>query len=361
MNYWLDSDTLKAHSLDGRQFMDFRESTLTNGMRIIEAYNSSGLTFTLLPDRGMDIWSASYNGMPLTWISPNSPHPSDYGQSWLRLFNGGLLTTCGLTHVGPPEKDSISGEQRDLHGNYTRTRASRITFGAHADTMHLSCAVHEGRLFGEELQLTRTITLQRGLPEIHLRDVVTNLSDMPQPLMVLYHCNLGYPLIQEGAQMVVASDVYPRDDTARSGAKTWDRYEAATPAYAEQVFFHHVKQNASQQAFAAVLNDTFGIWFEWQTETMPYLTQWKNTRQGSYVCGIEPGNCIPEGQNAARDAGRLVMLAPGESQAFHLRLSIIDGADAIRKCRERIAYIQNTGSPVEQCNLSGYQKFTEQN
>ncbi len=107
---FLTREEVERHSLDMRQFIDFRQATLPNGMRIIEAYNASGLTFTILPDRGMDIWTAHYNGVPLTWISQGSPHPADFGQSWLRQFNGGLLTTCGLTHVGPPEKDDISGE-----------------------------------------------------------------------------------------------------------------------------------------------------------------------------------------------------------------------------------------------------------
>jgi hypothetical protein len=62
-------DELRKHSVDMRQFIDFRESTLPNGMRIIDCYNSSGLTFTLLPDRGLDIWTAHYKGIPLTWIS----------------------------------------------------------------------------------------------------------------------------------------------------------------------------------------------------------------------------------------------------------------------------------------------------
>lgn len=69
----LTRDEVERHSLDMRQFIDFRQATLPNGMRIIEAYNSSGLTFTLLPDRGMDIWMAHYKGVPLTWISQGSP------------------------------------------------------------------------------------------------------------------------------------------------------------------------------------------------------------------------------------------------------------------------------------------------
>src|SRR5215207_122913 len=128
MTDWLKRELIEKHSLDMRQFMDFRESTLPNGTRIIEAYNSSGLTFILLPDRGMDIWTAHYNGMPLTWIAPGSPHPPDYGKGWMSLFNGGLLTTCGLTHVGPAE------DGRDIHGNFSRQRAQITQIERSKDT-----------------------------------------------------------------------------------------------------------------------------------------------------------------------------------------------------------------------------------
>ena len=49
---WLDRAALDRHSVDRRQWMDFREAVLPDGQRIIDAYNSSGLTFTVLPDRG---------------------------------------------------------------------------------------------------------------------------------------------------------------------------------------------------------------------------------------------------------------------------------------------------------------------
>src|SRR5262245_2437740 len=121
-----DRPTVEKHSLDMRQFIDFRQATLPNGLRTVEVYNGSGLTFTLLPDRGLDIWTAHYKGKPLTWISQGSPFPPDFGQSWLRQFNGGLMTTCGLTHAGPPETDDQTGEIRDLHGKFTRLRAGSL-------------------------------------------------------------------------------------------------------------------------------------------------------------------------------------------------------------------------------------------
>jgi len=351
MSDWLDDDLMDKHSLDMRQFMDFRESRLPNGMRIIEAYNSSGLTFTLLPDRGMDIWSAQYKGMPLTWLAPGSPHPPDYGASWLRIFNGGLLATCGLTHVGPPE------DGRDIHGNYTRLQAHHIAqTGFENRALILAGSVVQSQLFSEQLQLKRRYSMRLGQPIIEIRDQVSNIGDQPAPFMLLYHCNLGYPLIREGTELIVASDVYPRDDEAQAGVETWNRYTAAAPDYAEQVFFHRVKQEHNQTR-AALLNEDMGLKFAWDTDQLPYLTQWKNTRQGIYICGIEPGNCLPEGQNAARESGRLLMLQPGETHDFSLTLSVLDGADALQQCRQEIQQLQANGRLVANSNFSGYTKY----
>ncbi|MDQ7026363.1 MAG: aldose 1-epimerase family protein [Anaerolineae bacterium] len=346
---WLNHDLINKHSLDMRQFIDFRESTLPNGMRIIDAYNSSGLTFTILPDRGMDIWTAHYNGMPLTWISSGSPHPPDYGQSWLSLFNGGLLTTCGLTHVGAPE------DGRDIHGNYTRQRATAVSSDMKNQVMRLKSTLHQSRLFGEQFEVTRTYTLNLGKTAIHVSDEITNIGDEPTPFMLLYHCNVGYPLVREGTELLVASDIYPRDDDALSGVETWQTYEGASVGYPEQVFFHHAKQDNTHTAQAALFNEDIGLKFAWKTDTLPYLTQWKNTRQGIYVCGIEPGNCIPEGQNAARESGRLVMLQPNETQSFDLTIEVLDGAEAIQQCRAAIERLQTDGTPVADCNLAGYE------
>lgn len=360
---WLNRHSVEKHSLDMRQFADFRLSTLPDGSHIIEAYNASGLTFTLLPDRGMDIWSASYNGMPLTWIAPGSPHIPDWGQSWLTQFNGGLLTTCGLTHTGPPETDPDTGEQRRLHGDYTRLRAQNITVQSgwldkDRYELRLNADIYQTSLFGEQLHLNRQISLVAGEPNLHLRDTVTNMGDTPAPLMILYHCNLGYPLIHEGAELLVNSTVYPRDQDGWSGATNWNHYHAAQTAYAEQVFFHHVRHDSEKgRASAAVVTENLGLAFDWQTDTLPYLTQWKNTRQGIYVSGIEPGNCIPEGQNSARQHDRLVTLVPGAVQRFQLRLSILAGTDATGAYRETLAGTSDRLLPIPGCNLSDYQAY----
>lgn len=355
-----DREILQKHSVDIRQFMDCRESTLPNGMRILDVYNGSGLHFTILPDRGMDIWTAHYNGLPLTWISQGAPHPPDYGSNWLRQFNGGLLTTCGLTHVGPPEEDDITGENRDIHGNFTRLRATNIAVNVVSDfkqnlqALKISGTLAEGRLFGEQMLLQRLYWVKLGEPQINITDVVTNLSDKPTPFMLLYHFNVGYPLVREGTKLhLPAVKSAPRDAAAKVGFDTWPDYSAAIPDYAEQVFYHHTKSDEGKTQ-VVLANPDFGVELAWATNTLPYFTQWKNVRQGIYVSGIEPGNCIPEGQNAARKNGRLVMLQPNETRYFETHLTVLGDAEAIQNSLNQIEQIQMNGTPTEHCKLDEF-------
>lgn len=347
----LSRAAVEQYSVDLRQFIDFRQSTLPGGQRVIDGYNSSGLTFTLLPDRGLDVWLAAYNGRPLTWISQNAPHAPDFGTAWTRQFNGGLLVTCGLRHVGPPEQDERNGEFRDLHGDFSRLPAAHIAVrGGWQDgryTLELSGVVAEALLFGEQLRLTRTLRMALGEPSLEIVDVVENLYDTPAPLMLLHHFNFGYPLVQEGVQLHVATkQVRPRDMTARAAFGSWEHYQPATPRHLEEVYFHQVFAGEDGRAVAALASDDFGLQIEWDAAHEPYLTQWKNYRRGIYVCGVEPGNCVPEGQNRARRAGRLVLLEPGEQHTFRNQLTVLPDAEAVGAMRNRVAALRTGGTPV---------------
>lgn len=407
---------LERHSVDMRQFIDFRQSTLANGMRIIEAYNSSGLTFTILPDRGMDIWTAHYKGIPLTWISQGSPHPPDFGQTWLQQFNGGLLTTCGLTHVGPPEKDDVTGEVRGLHGDYTRLRAQDIWIdrehqggwreikkdftgfseifeeffakrsqeqGENAsverkfDTvteftpytlynLALHGTIYQSSLFGEQLRIERSIYQTLGDPGFGLSDTIINMGDRPVPLMLLYHINLGFPLIQAGTRLYAQHEnVYPRDAAAKAGYATWSRYEAASAGYPEQVFYHHMRgfpygdNHASTRVLVTNESEDFGLYLHWEAKNLPYFSQWKNTRQGLYVNGIEPANCVPEGLNAARMNNRLTFLEPGQHIETNWGLDVLDDVDKIKAHIDTVQRFQRKGTPLPNCHLDDYAQFAE--
>lgn len=149
-------------------------------------------------------------------------------------MNGGLLTTCGLTHVGAPETDDETGEYRDFHGNYTRLRVPSISVDVSENARQISLrgTVAEAVLYGVQLRLQRRYTLTLGVPEIVIEDVVTNLSDQTAPLMLLYHFNFGYPLVAAGTRLATASvRAYPGNPAAQKNSNSWPEYGAATPEY----------------------------------------------------------------------------------------------------------------------------------
>lgn len=358
-----NEELLKQYSADMRQFVGARECTL-NGQRALHLYNAVGLEFIVLPDRGFDIWDARYKGIPLTWLAPGSPHPPDWGAGWLRGFNGGLLTTCGLTHVGPAEIDDLTGERSDIHGNYTRLRAENYQVDGTWEytqpkddvnyfEIRYSAKVQDKSFFGTQLTLTRTYFLNLQHPDIGIIDVITNDGDTPAPFMLLYHFNLGFPLIHEGTRLYSSGKVYPRDSTARAGIKSWQLYDAPLAAYPEQVFYHHLRSKGDRTD-VLVGDDALAIQLSWETKSLPYFTQWKNTRLHQYVNGIEPGNCIPEGRNAARRAGRLKMLQPGEVVDTYLKIDILDSPERIGHSRQGIASLDEDGKSIPTCFLSDY-------
>jgi len=94
------------------------DNGLAKGTRIAWVNTGTGLRYKVVIDRALDIVDAFYNQYSLAWLSHaglTSPRPdANRGLEWLYSFGGGLLTTCGLTHVGGPETDEFG--ERGLHG-----------------------------------------------------------------------------------------------------------------------------------------------------------------------------------------------------------------------------------------------------
>ena len=171
------------------------------GSRIAWINTGSGLRFKVAIDRGMDIADAFFNQYNLAWLSRlglTAPQPlSDSGINWLRTFGGGLVTTCGLTHIGGPETDEYG--ERGLHGRISNLPAeieSVIQPDPTRGKMEMSITgiIKEIQPLGIQLELKRTISATLGIPVIRLQDEVVNVGNIPAPHMILYHCNFGWPL-----------------------------------------------------------------------------------------------------------------------------------------------------------------------
>ncbi len=308
----------------------------SRGMRILTVRTGSGLEFTVAPDRFMDVIDARFNGASLAWISPaGAVHPAYYepsGNGWLQTFGGGLLTTCGLTQVG--EANQYGGVELGLHGRASTIPAEEVSYASHWEGDQLEWIIRgtmrEARLFGDVLVCHREIRAQWGSSKLRITDTVENQGYERSPLMVLYHCNLGYPLVDAGARVVVNSErVEARDAEAQQGLDAWSHIGPPVAGWREQVFVHSVRPGANGWTSAAIVNPAFrhragiGLALRWRVAELPYLMQWKMLGEGAYVMGLEPANCHVLGRTAEGAAGRLQYLLPGASQSFALELEVL--------------------------------------
>ena len=296
-------------------------------------WSGNGLRFQVNADRTLDLSYCEFEGLPLAWRSPaGDVHPAYYepaGLGWLRSFAGGLLTTCGLDQFGSPSEDGETA--LGLHGRISNTPADQVNHRAYWDgeayQLEINGEIRQAALFGENLVLRRQIRTSLGSNCIRIDDVVTNEGFETSPHMLLYHFNLGFPLVSEHSHLYLTSDeTLPRDEAARPGLAEWARFQIPTPGYREQVFIHRPVPDSTGTATIELRNPKVGIGLRWQyaADTLPYLMEWKMMGKGAYVVGIEPANCKGLGGRAAtRAKGWLPVLEPGESRAYHLELEVV--------------------------------------
>lgn len=303
------------------------------GMRVLDFNNGSGLSFSVLPDRGMDIAQASYKGAGLAWLSCNAdvaPHFYEAGGiEWLRTWGGGLLTGCGLANVGGPNE--CNGEQHGLHGRLSHIPAEEVNSAAawsddgSSYTLSACGRVRHSRVFGEKLVCTRKISTALGDDSITVCDTIENQGFVPSPLMLLYHINLGWPLIDAGVTLEAPEHkITPQTEQAAAGLADWNKASAPVAGFAEQVFYHDLPADNAGLASIRVVNKRLNLELEvaYRVAELPYLVQWKMMGQGEYVMGLEPANCYPEGQSRIAERGLLRQLAPGEKTETFLRLAV---------------------------------------
>ncbi len=304
------------------------------GGRIFEVWTGSGLSFHILADRALDISSCQYKGMSLTWRSSvGDAHPAYFdasGTAWLRSFQGGMLVTCGLDTFGPPNR---SGEgEYGLHGRISNTPAREVNYSAAwiegEYRLEVSGEVRQARVFGENLVMRRRISTALGSNRIRIEDVVTNEGFSPQRHMILYHVNLGFPVLSENAHLKFdVRATSPQDLVSRQGVKDWMIFQPPTSSYLEQNFIHMPIPNEQGWAVAELENPEIklGLRLTFDTSTLPYLNEWKMMGEGLYVLGIEPMNCTTDnGLDQTNEQKPLPSLEAGESRSYALEIEVIE-------------------------------------
>ncbi len=294
----------------------------------------------------MDIADAFYHQHSMAWLNHSgitTPQPfSDKAADWLRTFGGGLLTTCGLSHVGGPEKDEHG--ERGVHGHISNTPAEIVSIiqpdpARGQYEMSITGIMKESTIFGPNLELKRTLSSVLGKSSIRITDEVMNKGNTAAPHMLLYHCNLGWPLADEGSQLLWKGKMFKKDANGdlhpynnNDDMRTCPAVQPAHNGSGEDLIIIEPEKDASGNGRCGLYNPALGfaLSFSFPTSTLPWISNWRHWAKGEYVTGLEPGTHPPIGQAKARQEKTLIMLEPGETKQYVLDMDIVSDNDEIK-------------------------------
>ena len=352
---------LLEHVGDLRQWGGTRLVTLEDGaergVRVIELSTSAGLDFGVIVDRALDIGWFRYRGKACAWLSPTGFAGPWYrepeGLGFLRSFPGGLTVTCGLDHILFPQVDpndtyGYPGRTETSYGLHGRASSTPGILRYHGsrwdgDVCHLTVEgdVRQAGALAENLLLRRRISTTLDGLEVLIEDEVTNEGHHPTPHMYLYHMNLGAPLVQAGTELVapIIETTWTTPTATRPGEHL--EFPAPEAGFQEQAFLHSMAAADDGTVSLGLVNHAspdgpWGLEVRYDAEAFPVFLQWRYLDAGTYVIGFEPSTNGVGGRQADREAGRLIILAPGEARRYRTLVRVLPDTAACDDLRDRV-------------------------
>ncbi len=332
------------------------------GVRYLEFRTGTSFNFKVAIERGMDVGYCEYKGASLAWIPATMlPGPWYFEQQhdfgWLRTALGGLNNSSGMVHIGNPETDDVS--------YYNFPARSKETYGVH-DRMAMipgqllrygerwegdECmAEAEGRVvqaqaYGENLVLTRRYSARLGESRFFMHDEIENAGFLPTKHMLLYHINVGFPMVEEGSELVAPVTRPPAipDGLPVGDAGEYTRFIAPQKDWLLQGFELDMAAEPDGSVPVGIVNPRLnqGMYVIYNRRQMPVYLEWRMMGEGQYAVGIEP--CTNTfGQEIVRKKGQLIILQPGDRRIYDIEVGVLDGAAQIGAFRQRVAALVKT-------------------
>ncbi len=301
--------------MDGRisnwkQVASLRRYTVTEGtekgMDILDC-DTGRIRFLLNVNKACDVMQLYHKGQNMSFVSKNGFMQREL--PFLNRFEGGMLYTCGL--------DSIGGrEGYELHGSLHSTPAEILRAECDETGICVEALIRNTALFGKNLVLRRTVRAEVGGERILLTDSLHNAGFREEEYCLLYHINVGYPMLDVGARLVA--------DVERCDARTeWSAQNAQTiremslPVPNQEEMCYFLKLGRPE---VSLVNETIGkkLTVSYSQDTLPYFVEWKSMASGDYALGLEP--CTTE----LDDRFMYRVIQPDQTVAFSVNIEVND-------------------------------------
>ncbi len=271
--------------MDGRisnfaQVASLRRYTMSQGrekgLEVIDCDNGK-IRFLLNVSKALDMMQLYHKGQNLSFVSKNGFIKSDL--PFADRFEGGMLYTCGLDSVG--ERKGF-----EEHGSFHNTPAEIVRAECSEKGIVVEAIIRATQMAGRNLVLRRTVTTDIGGDEVTVVDRLTNEGFLDENYCLLYHVNIGYPMLSEGAKIIADSDTcLPRTPWAEEKIDT--AYEITPPIAGMEETCYYFEPKKGQ---VSLVNETIGKTFtvSYSAETLPCFLAWKSMACGDYALGLEP-------------------------------------------------------------------------
>ena len=299
---------MKGQVSNFAQIASLRRYTLTDGsekgLDVIDC-DTGKIRFLLNVSKALDVMQMYHEGQNLSFVSKNGFTAREI--DFLRRFEGGMLYTCGL--------DSVGGrEGYELHGSFHNTPAQITRAECNENGIVVEAIIRNTALFGKNLVLKRRVSATVYGEELCVEDTLCNEGFIDEQYCLLYHINVGYPMLDDGAKLHAEVESYcPRSDWARENDATM--YEMSAPIVGQEETCYFLKLKTGK---ISLENEKAGKTFsvEYSKDTLPCFVEWKSMASGDYALGLEP--CTTD----LDDKFAYKTIKAGEEIHFAVRLSV---------------------------------------
>lgn len=299
--------------MDGRisnfaQVASIRRYEMTEGaergLRVLDCDNGR-LRFLLNESKALDVMQLWHRGQNVSFLSKNAFTAREVPFSG--RFEGGMLYTCGLDSVG-------AREGFELHGSHHNTPARVTRAEVNEKGILIEAEVRETELFGKDLLFRRRVFSAVGSETLEITDTLENCGTRAEDYCLLYHVNVGYPMLDEGAELIDdAEEIIPR--TPWAAAHLAERIKMGAPVDNEEEMCYFLRLKTPR---VTLKNATLGKRFtlEWSQDTLPNFVEWKSMASGDYALGLEPSTTELD------ERFSFATIEKGEKRLFSLKLSV---------------------------------------
>lgn len=326
---------------------------LGRNVRLVEFRTGTGFNFDVVVDRSFDVGRCEMAGRPLNWqsnagiVGPWYYENTDWG--WFRGWGGGMVVTCGLDHTLGPTDDSAEDYHQPhifqslrygLHGRVGGLPGRLVGYGERWDgdecTLWADGEVLQSTVFGEHMLLRRHIEARVGESRFTIHDEVENVGHSRTSHMFLYHCNAGFPVVDDGSKILVPT----KKTTTDYGVPVegYDTLSGPTPDFTEACFEHELAAEPDGKVPVAVVNYAIGlgVYQVFNVTQMPHHTVWRMMGEDTYALAMEPSTNRDAGRDDAKARNELLYVAPGEIRRYDLEIGALVGEATIDDFARRV-------------------------